>query len=138
MTYLRGLVVWLAIIAVETVHGTLRGLFIQPVLGDLPARQLGVPVACLLNFATTWLFIGWVKPTARQALAIGAAWVVLTVIFELGLGLALGYSWARLMQDYNVAEGGFMPLGLAVLALSPWLALKLRPAAAKVQPPAAS
>jgi hypothetical protein len=126
MPILKSIAVWLVIIAVETAHGIVRGLWIQPAIGDMPARQIGVPVACVLNFLVTWLFIRWLRPTAGQALWIGALWVVLTVAFEIGLGLALGLPWARIAQDYDFTQGGLMPLGLLLLGLSPWLALRLR------------
>ncbi len=126
MPILKSVVVWLVIIAVETAHGIVRGLWIQPAIGDMPARQLGVPVACALNFLVAWLFIRWLRPTAGQALWIGALWVVLTVAFEIGLGLALGLPFARIAQDYDLTQGGLMPLGLLLLGLSPWLALRLR------------
>ena len=34
MLWIRALVVWLLIIAAETVHGILRNLFLVPVVGD--------------------------------------------------------------------------------------------------------
>lgn len=126
MPFLKSLLVWVVIIAVETAHGIVRGLWIQPAIGDLPARQIGVPVACVLNFLMTWLFIRWLRPTAGQALWIGALWVVLTAAFEISLGLALGLPWARIVQDYDLTQGGLMLPGLLLLGLSPWLARRLR------------
>lgn len=38
----RAFVVWLVLIAVETVHGILRGLFLVPRAGSFRARQIGV------------------------------------------------------------------------------------------------
>ena len=42
MSWPRALVTWLAIIVAESLHGTLRQLFLTPIVGDLPARQIGV------------------------------------------------------------------------------------------------
>jgi hypothetical protein len=39
---LRAFLVWLVIIASETVHGILRGILLLPLVGDFPARQIGV------------------------------------------------------------------------------------------------
>jgi hypothetical protein len=53
--------------------------------------------------------------------------VVLTVLFEIGLGrLALGLSWERITEDYDVTRGGFLVLGLLFMAVSPLLAARLR------------
>ena len=42
MSWLRAFLVWLLIIAIESVHGTLRVLFLQPLVGDFRARQIAV------------------------------------------------------------------------------------------------
>jgi hypothetical protein len=56
MVYLRALLVWLIIIAVETCHGIARALFIVPLTGDFRARQIGVFIGALLVFFTTFTF----------------------------------------------------------------------------------
>ena len=49
------------------------------------------------------------------------------VLFELAFGrLVIGASWQRLWSDFNLLEGGLFPVGLAVLALSPLIAARLR------------
>jgi hypothetical protein len=53
-------------------------------------------------------------------------WVVLTVGFEITLGRALGYSWERIASDYNITEGGLLPLGLVIMTLAPLIAARLR------------
>ncbi|HMY75638.1 MAG TPA: hypothetical protein PLQ88_27705, partial [Blastocatellia bacterium] len=74
------------------------------------------------------LFARWLRATQRrQLLAVGALWVLLTVAFEFGLGrFVLGYSWTRLLEDYNLARGGLMGLGLVFLLFAPLLAAKMR------------
>jgi len=37
----RALAVWLLIVVAESIHGTLRQLFLAPLIGDLPAWQWG-------------------------------------------------------------------------------------------------
>ncbi len=54
-------------------------------------------------------------------------WAGLTLAFEILFGrFVVGASWERLLSDYNVLEGGLMPLGMIFLALSPWVAGKVR------------
>ena len=124
MFLLRAILVWLVIIAAETVHGILRGVLLVPIVGDLPARQIGVLLGSTLIFAVAYLFIRWIAArTKLQFLAVGLLWVVLTVLFEFVLGrLVLGLSWERLAEDYDVTRGGFMGLGLLFMAVSPLLA----------------
>ena len=129
---LRTLAVWLVLMAAETIHGTLRVLFLEPSAGELRAKQVGVFTGCLLILGLTYLFIEWLRvERTRSLLLVGVAWVVLTLLFEVGIGrLAFRYSWdvlaGRFAADYNLLRGGLMPLGLLVLASAPLLAARLR------------
>ena len=125
---LRALVVWPVIIAAETVHGVLRGLLLVPLVGDLPARQIGVPIGSLIILAVADLFIRWIAAGTRlQLLGVGVLWAALTVLFEIGLGrLVLGLPWERITEDYDPTRGGFLGFGLLFMAVSPLLAAKLR------------
>lgn len=128
MYLLRALVVWLVIVAVESAHGTLRELYLAPVVGDFRARQLSVLTGSLLILGVACLFVRWMHAvTTGRLLATGALWLSLTVLFELGLGLfVLGYSWERVTSDYDLTRGGLMPFGLVLLTFAPLLAARLR------------
>jgi hypothetical protein len=127
MPWLRAALVWMLIILAETGHGIVREVFIAPVIGGLRARQIGVLVGCVIIFVIAWLTARWMNArTPRDQLAVGAFWVVLTLIFEIALGRAIGVSWSRLLSDYNPAQGGFMLIGLAFMFITPWLTKKLR------------
>lgn len=123
-TWFRALAVWLGIIAAETVHGILRGLFLEPAIGAFRARQLSVFTASVLIFAIAWATVRWMDAEGRRLLKIGALWVVLTLAFEVSLGRALGLGWDRILEDYDIAKGGLMPLGLLFMSLAPWLAMR--------------
>ncbi len=127
MRWHRALAVWLLIVLAETVHGTLRQFFVVPVLGDLPARQVGVLSGSLIILVIAWLSIRWIGAgTTAAQLGVGLIWVVLLVAFELGLGAALGYSPERILEDYNPAAGGYMGLGLLFTLIAPVLAARVR------------
>lgn len=128
MFLLRALVVWLVIIAVETVHGILRTLLLVPMMGDFPARQVSVFTGSLLIFGVTLLFINWIAArTTLQLLMVGTIWVLLTILFEITLGrLVLDLSWDRITEDYDITRGGFLGFGLLFMALSPLLAATFR------------
>ena len=123
MVPIRAFLVWLVIIAAETVHGILRGVLLVPVVGDLPARQIGDLVGSLLIFGVAYLFIRWIAArTTLQLLGVGLLWVVLTVLFEIGMGrLVLGLPWERITEDYDVTRGGFLGVGLLFMAAAPRL-----------------
>jgi hypothetical protein len=127
MIWRRALVVWIVIIVAETVHGVLRQLFLTPLVGELPARQFGVAVGSLIIFVIALLFSRWLGARRLQTqLAVGLLWVVLTVAFEVGLGTLLGLTRERMLADYDVAQGGFLGIGLLFMLLAPALAAGLR------------
>lgn len=128
MAYLKSLVVWLLLMLTETIHGTARIFLLVPLTGDFRARQITVFTGALLIFGITALLIKWIKPlTVGQCLLIGAGWVILTVSFEAGLGLWVFHMSAeRIAQDYNLLQGGLMPVGLLLMFFTPLLAAKWR------------
>lgn len=127
MNWGRALAAWFLIIVAESVHGTIRQLWIAPVMGDLPSRQLGVAVGTAIVLLIAWATIRWIGAETRGAqFRVGLVWVVLTVLFEFGLGTALGYPPDRMLSDYNLARGGFMGLGLVLMLCAPALAARLR------------
>ncbi len=124
----RALVVWAILIVAESVHGTVRELWLKPVLGDLRARQVCVFTGMVIILGIAYRFIQWIQAdTPRTRWFVGLLWVALTLSFEVSLGrLVLGYSWERLFEDYDVTRGGLLSFGMLVLLLSPHLAAKAR------------
>lgn len=131
MSWHRALAVWVLIVIAESLHGIIRQLFIAPVLGDLPARQIGVLTGSIIIFAITWLGIRWIGAcTLKEQLATGFVWVILIAAFEFTLGTALGLTRERMLADYDLSNGGLMGAGLFFMLLAPALAAKLRGTAA--------
>lgn len=127
MSWPKAFAAWIFIAIAESIHGILRRLFILPVLGDLRAHQAGVLIGCLIIFAIALACIRWIGARAiSEQLRVGAFWMVLMATFELGLGLAFGYSLNLILLDYNVAEGRFMIFGMVFMLFAPALAAKVR------------
>ena len=125
---LRAAAVWLLLMAAEVVNGTVRTLWVAPVAGDFRARQLAVVSGSALVLLIATATARWLAADRPATLAaIGLSWVGLTLLFELGIGrFVAGYSWERLGQDYDVPNGGLLPFGLAVMAVAPLVAARLR------------
>ncbi|MFH2048553.1 MAG: hypothetical protein ABIJ12_03815 [bacterium] len=60
MNWRRALATWFLIVIAESIHGTIRLLFIAPALGDLLARQVGVLIGSAIIFAIATTFIRWI------------------------------------------------------------------------------
>jgi len=127
MSWPKAFAAWLLIVVAESIHGTLRQLFIAPVFGDLSARQIGVLIGSAIIFAIAWICIRWIgAKTFPEQFSVGLVWVALILVFEFSLGTALGYTRERMLSDYNMAEGGFMGFGLLFMLFAPALAARAR------------
>ena len=124
----RAFIVWLLVMAVEFVLGTLRFLFLRPRVGDFRSAQIGVVIGSAFFFIVVYICEPWLSPrTAANAVKVGFLWVALTLLFEFIFGrYAMNRSWDSLVLDYNLSRGGLMPLGLMIFGLSPLIALQLR------------
>ena len=123
----RAFFVWLLMMLAESIHGVLRSILLVPMIGDLPARQIGVAIGSLIIVAIAFMFSNWLKVRSTKGqIRVGFFWVAMTLLFEVLLGrLVLGLSWNRITEDYDLSRGGFMIFGLLLMALSPTIGEKL-------------
>ena len=121
MLFLRAFAVWLILLIMESIHGVFRRLVLEPWIGDFPARQVSVFTGAVLILIVTYFSIDWIKAkTGRQLALIGVTWVLVTLIFEIGIGrFVLDYSWERVLSDFNLRRGGLLSMGLLVMGLAP-------------------
>src|SRR5688572_30088234 len=97
---------WLPMIVIAIINGTIRQLIFIKSINALRAHQLST--ITLIIFCS--IYIWFVFPildvrSIRQALLIGFTWTLLTVGFEFLLGRLTNKPWAYLLQDYNIAKG---------------------------------
>ena len=113
---------WLLLAVVMFTNGALRALVLQPRLGEHLARQVATGSGVLIVFGFALLFVRRLEtPRASDLLEVGVLWLVLTLAFEFGLGLATGKSWAAMLADYDILEGRLWPLIPAAALVAPWL-----------------
>ena len=125
---IRSIPIWLVLICAEILHGILRAILLVPIVGEFRSNQIGVFTGSAIILVIAFVAIRWIgaKQTS-ELLAVGFLWLVLTVAFEVLFGrFVMGLSWERLGADYNMLNGGLMPLGLLVMFFSPMIAAKLR------------
>ncbi len=124
---LRGLVVWLLIVSLETVHGILRAIYLAPLTGETVASRIGWPIAAVIVVVASLLLIDWTGLRAnRQLLLLGIIWAALTLLFEIGIGIARGLNFVGIIADFNPAAGGLSAFSILLMLLAPLLASKMR------------
>ena len=119
----RYLLVWLLLAVVAVVNGIVRQSTYGKSMSDLAAHQVSTLTAIVATGVVVWLVHrAWPLESASQAIAVGGAWLVMTVLFEFSFGhFVAGHPWSRLLADYNLFEGRVWSLFLAWLVLMPWL-----------------
>jgi hypothetical protein len=126
----RAIVVWLLVMAVEFVHGTLRWIFLRPRVGNFRSGQIGVFTGALLILLIVYICDPWLRARDNgERLQAGVLWVGLTLAFEFPFGhYVMHRSWESIGAEYDIIHGGLMPIGLAIFGLSSLLVKKLRDA----------
>jgi hypothetical protein len=119
----RYLLAWLPMVPIAIVNGAIREAMLKPHLDELRARQLSTLLLLVLFGAYFWLlFRKWPVGSSRQAVAIGIAWLGLTLAFEISLGrLVSGLSWAEILGEYDVRSGRLWVLVPLWVALGPYV-----------------
>lgn len=125
---LKATAIWAAFITIAILNGLLREKCLVPLLGQRIALPLSGISCSILFFLLTYITLSWLGPLKPgHYRLIGIAWLVLTVLFEFLFGRLLAHkSWGELLQAYDPSTGSLWLLVLVTIAVSPWLAARLR------------
>ena len=125
---IRSLVIWCALLAVAVANGGFREAVLIPRVGPQAGHAVSTMLLCAGIFVVTYFAVPWIRPaTPRQAVAVGLAWLVLTLAFEFGFGHYLRRRpWQELLVDYNVLKGRIWVLVLLTTALAPLVTGRVR------------
>jgi hypothetical protein len=118
---LRYSLAWFALMVIAIVNGTVREFTYGRRVSELTAHQVSTVTGIFLTGAFVW-FLNRVWPieTGSQAWAIGAIWLLMTIVFENGFGhFIAGHSWTRLLADYNLMAGRIWVLFLLWVLMMP-------------------
>jgi len=110
-------------ILIAVANGALREAWLVPRFGEHAARQLST----LLLVALLAIYVGTVTRTwpilsGRQAIAVGALWLALTLAFEFALGrFVSGLSWREMIAEYDLTAGRLWALVPLWVAVAPYV-----------------
>ncbi|MBK1736194.1 hypothetical protein CKO15_13125 [Halorhodospira abdelmalekii] len=127
----RATVLWLVICGLAVGNGIAREVLLEPLIGPELALPLSGLILSALVIAIA--YFGMTEHSRHSLpvlLAIGGYWLLLTILFELALGMVLlGQTWAQVQLQYSPAAGNLWIFVLATIAAAPWLSSRLRRAA---------
>ena len=127
MTVLRALLVWVLLLLLAIANGVLREAVLIPRLGTVAGQAFSGVLLSVLVLAVAYLALPWLRARgAGQLWGVGLGWLALTLVFEFSFGLLRGRTLAELLAAYRFEGGNLWPVVLAVTALAPWLAARLR------------
>ncbi|MGB5082310.1 MAG: hypothetical protein WBO23_16400 [Burkholderiales bacterium] len=126
--FLKALALWLAILVLAVLNGTLREKILMPSLGSFGALVASGIILSGCIFLAAFAGAPWFGKLAPPAWAlIGLSWLALTLAFEFGFGRFVQHkAWTELFAAYTFKGGNIWPLVLVVILVSPWLAAKWR------------
>ena len=92
---LNALITWLLFLPIPIINGLLREKWYKSIIGEMVSHQVGAVVISAIFLLYAYVFLNGkvLMLTSRQLWQIGLFWLVLTLMFEFGLGLFAGRSW---------------------------------------------
>lgn len=113
-------------ILIAVANGTARDLGYKNMLGELTARQLStISLVILFGIYIFYVIQQYPPQSPIQAIWIGLLWLLLTLIFEFGMGLATGISWATMLEEYNILKGRLWILVPIWVTVAPYIAFRI-------------
>ncbi len=115
--------VWLIMAVAMSANGVMRELVFKRAINSGNADVLSAIVGVgLIALITAIGFRPIDDASAGPLLALSAALVVATVLFETALGRFVDHkSWSEVLGHYNLLRGELWPLVLAWLAITPFV-----------------
>lgn len=122
--------IWCLILACAFFNGAVREMWLIPSLGRATGLVISGLVLSALVLIAALLSIRWIGPADdRQALAIGALWLVATLAFEFGFGAGIqNKPFEEMLAAYSFADANLWPVVLIVTLLAPFFARRVLPA----------
>ena len=115
--------IWISFIPVAILNGGFRDYVLVKFLPD----KCALAVSGIILSIVAKILLSRVKKLSRtDCLVISFAWILLTVLFEFGIGLATGSSVCELLKAYNPLSGNLWLLVVIATGAAPFLALRSR------------
>lgn len=113
---------WAIVFALGFVLGTVRVLWIIPLVGPMPATLLELPIMLAASwFAAGWILRRFAIATRREALTLGVLAFAMLMAAECVLaGVLSGETPAQWLAGLRQPHALFGLAGQAVFALMPW------------------
>jgi hypothetical protein len=108
---LKHLGAWLPIPLMAVINGGLRDLAYAKWMSQTLAHSLSVlPLIAAILLWSRFLARRWPLADLRAGLRVGLVWLLLTLLFEFGLGALRGVDLSVMLEQYDITRGHWWPL----------------------------
>jgi hypothetical protein len=120
--------IWFVIAALAVGNGVFRESILVPGIGHNLALPLSGITLSVIVFVMTYLsFSFFGQQSVWGYVLMGIQWVVMTLLFEFGLGYyLLEKPVSEILNVFDIVNGNFFLIVLAVTLLSPILVAKIK------------
>lgn len=124
----RYIIAWIGLVVIAIINGTLREILYSQYMDGLSAHQLSTVIGIIAFGIYIWILSKiWPIKSSRQAISIGIAWLVMTILFEFVFGhYVMGNSWNKLFADYNIIHGRVWIVVLIWTAIAPYIFFRFK------------
>lgn len=128
MLFWRSVSIWLLLVLAAIINGVVRDQLLAPALGAGLALPVSGVTLTLLIFLIVFHTVGFLgRLSGAGYWWVGGLWVLLTLVFEFGLGyFVAAKSTAEIMAVFDLPHGNLFILALLACGLAPWAAAKVR------------
>ncbi len=120
---IKYILAWFPMVLVAIGNGLFREKVLSRYFNELHAHQLStISFIFLFGCYVYGIFKIKLPMSTEQTVMIGLLWLAMTILFEFLFGHYIaGYSWEKLLHDYNIFEGRLWLLVLMWILISPYL-----------------
>jgi hypothetical protein len=111
----------------ETLNGIARTVYLNKRVGIRKAKRISMVSALILCLLICYWYIPMLNiRTDKGLLLLGISLSSFMVMFDIVLGrFVVKAKWKTIMEDFNLAKGNLLALGIIVMALCPLLASRI-------------
>jgi hypothetical protein len=111
----------------ETLNGIARTVYLNKRVGIKKAKRISMVSALILCLLICYWYIPLLNiRTDKGLLLLGISLSSFMVMFDIVLGRFVAKAkWETIMEDFNLAKGNLLALGIIVMALCPLLASRI-------------
>lgn len=126
--FLKAAAIWLTIVPCAILNGMLREELLRPLLGNPAALSISGILMIGLILLVALLFVPRLGSPGNPppVWKIGLLWMVLTLLFETGIGVLQGASLSMILANYNPSDGNLRIFVVLFTVYAPQLAMRLR------------